>query len=241
MLKVSNLSKIFHQKTILDSISFEAQKGEVLLFLGKSGVGKSTILRILANLESPDQGTIQFDGELFTPDLLIKKHLVGMVFQQFNLFSHLTILQNITLPLETILLLSPDEARKQAFILLKRFEIDTKADRYPSELSGGQKQRAALVRTLAMKPRIICLDEPTSALDPFMRTQVAHDIHNLSQEGFIVIVATHDTNLLDKLYGTLFLLEDGRIIEQCNSASFFDQQSHYPRLRHFITGKEPLI
>jgi polar amino acid transport system ATP-binding protein len=238
MLNIKNLTKVFHNRTILDSISLSVNRGEIALLLGKSGVGKSTLLRILSNLEQADNGVITLNNNPLTPQIISQQHLVGMVFQNFNLFAHLTALQNITLALENVLKIDKESAYQQALSLLTRFEIAHKANSYPSELSGGQKQRLALARALALKPNILCLDEPTSALDPFLTTYVAKTIQSLAHDNYIIFVATHDTTLLDKLDCSLYLMENGKIIESAQSKDFIKNKKEYPNLMAFVAGNQ---
>ncbi len=236
MLSIKNLTKQFGDKKILDNISLDIPKGEVAVMLGESGVGKSTLLRLLNNLETLDDGTITLDGEKLDPDTIHKEHTVGMVFQSFNLFDHLTVLENVTLALQKVLGKSKKESQKIARDLLEKYGLGDKTDNYPTQLSGGQKQRVALVRQLALKPKIICLDEPTSALDPLLTTAVGNIISELAKEGLIVIVATHDTTLLEKLPCTVYLMKAGKIIETGQSQKLFKNKDAFPKINKFISG-----
>jgi len=236
MLRVEHLSKSFNGKKILDSVSFDIRKGHIGLFLGQSGVGKSTLLRIFNNLETYDSGAIYIDGKPLDISTVNTAHTVGMVFQQFNLFEHLTVQENITLTLIQVMHKAAREANKIALDLLKHYELDDKADQYPSQLSGGQKQRLALARMLATRPEIICLDEPTSALDPQLTNYVAKNIQELAQEGFTVLVATHDISLLQKLSCTIYLMKHGKIVERASSDEFKKNPSDYPHIDRFIQG-----
>jgi ABC-type polar amino acid transport system ATPase subunit len=211
MLKIEKLSKSFNGKKILDDVSLSVDKGQIAVLLGQSGVGKSTLLRILNNLETLDSGTVILNGKLLDLAKIAQDHTIGMVFQQFNLFDHLTVEQNITLALEKVIGKSKEEANKIALQLLKHFGLADKADKYISQLSGGQKQRLAIARTLALKPKVVCLDEPTSALDPLLTSYVAQNIQQLADEGYIILVASHDIALLDKLKCTIYLMDDCRI------------------------------
>lgn len=161
MLSIKNISKSYHNKKILDDVSLEVQKGEIAVLLGASGVGKSTLLRILNNLETLDNGSVSLDGKTLDISTVNKTHTVGFVFQNFNLFDHLTVLENITLALEKVLNKSVKESNTIAHELLAHYGLADKAKSYVSGLSGGQKQRLALARTLALKPQVVCLDEPT--------------------------------------------------------------------------------
>lgn len=236
MLSIKNISKHFGNKTVIDNVSFDVGKGEIALLLGPSGVGKSTLLRTLNNLETIDSGTIMLNGKPLDLANVTKEHICGMVFQQFNLFNHLTVLENITLALEKTLGKSPQEAQQIAFHLLQRYGLHDKASAYPHQLSGGQKQRLAIARTIALKPHIICFDEPTSALDPLLTTHVANTIGELAQEGYIILIATHDTVLLEKLACTIYLMEHGRIIEKATSHALRTNPTMYPRIAQFVAG-----
>ncbi|MGC2310261.1 MAG: ATP-binding cassette domain-containing protein [Candidatus Babeliaceae bacterium] len=234
MLKITHLSKKFDHKKTLDDISFSVAPGEIALILGASGVGKSTLLRILNNLETADSGTVLLDDKQLDLSHVNQTHVIGMVFQQFNLFEHMTVQENIIFPLMKSLNLNRHEAEKRTTQLLKHYDLEALKNVYASQLSGGQKQRLALARTLALKPHVICLDEPTSALDPFLKDFVAHNIKDLAQQGYIVLVATHDISLIEKLPGTLYLLEKGKIVESVPQKVFFEKPDNYPALKHFM-------
>jgi polar amino acid transport system ATP-binding protein len=236
MLAINNLTKKFGSKTILNTISLTVQPGEIAVLLGQSGVGKSTLLRVLNNLESIDSGSIVVNGITLDQKTMNQRHLVGMVFQQFNLFDHLTVEQNITLPLEQVLKKSPEQAHALAHALLAHYGLEEFEHKYPNQLSGGQKQRLAIARTLALKPSIICLDEPTSALDPMLTNHVAHTIQELAHEGYMVLVATHDTALLEKLQCTIYLMRNGSIIERVSSTDFLRNRAAYEELAQFVAG-----
>lgn len=238
MLKIENCSKSFNEKKVINSISFLVKKGEIALFLGSSGVGKSTLLRLLNNLETGDSGTITLDGKKIDLKEINKTHTVGIVFQNFNLFEHLTVEQNITLPLKIALKKNAMEAKKIAHHLLQRYGLLDKNNKYPHQLSGGQKQRLAIVRAIAMEPKIICFDEPTSALDPILTSYVAHNIQELAQEGYIVLVATHDIDLLEKLDCTIYLMSSGNIVETAQSQDLKMYPDNYPKIKNFIEGRE---
>lgn len=238
MLKIDHITKAFNTKKILNNISLTVQKGEIALFLGSSGVGKSTLLRILNNLETINSGTISLNGTPLNLATINTTHTVGMVFQHFNLFDHLTVEQNITLPLKRVLKKNVPEAQKTARKLLERYGLIEQKNKYPAQLSGGQKQRLAIARALAMKPKIICLDEPTSALDPVLTSYIAHNIQQLATEQFIVLVATHDTDLLKKLDCTIYLMSEGSIIETAQSQQLHNNPDAFPRIKRFIAGHE---
>src|ERR1700733_1181208 len=236
MLKIEHLTKKFGQNTILHDVSLQVQPGEIAVLLGSSGVCKSTLLRILNNLETITSGTIFLDNKKLDLAAVNKNHTVGFVFQNFNLFDHLTIEQNITLPLEKGQNIPSKEAKNIARNLLERYGLADKANSYPSDLSGGQKQRVALARTLALKPKVVCLDEPTSALDPLLTAHVASIIQGLAQQGYIVLIATHDTSLLERLNCTIYLMRQGSIIETAQSKQLASTPEKYPQIKNFIAG-----
>lgn len=236
MLTIKNITKQFHGKKILDNVSLSVDKGKIAILLGPSGVGKSTLLRILNNLETVENGSITLNEKPLDLKKINKEHICGMVFQGFNLFEHLTVEKNITIALVKVLGKTNSEAQKIALGLLKRYGLLEKANAYPSQLSGGQKQRLAIARTVAMKPKIICFDEPTSALDPLLTTHVAHTIQELANEGYIIVIASHDTALLDKLDCDIYLMAHGTIAEKATSKAFFKNKSAYPQLERFVAG-----
>ena len=238
MLKINLLNKSFNRKKILNNVSLTVQNGEIALFLGSSGVGKSTLLRILNNLETVNSGDISLHGAALNLATINTTHTVGMVFQHFNLFDHLTVEENITLPLERVLKKNPEEARNIARKLLERYGLLDQKDKYAAQLSGGQKQRLAIARALAMEPKIICLDEPTSALDPVLTSYVANNIQQLATDGYIVLVASHDTDLLKKLNCTIYLMSEGSIIETAQSQELHNNPDAFPRIKKFIAGHE---
>jgi polar amino acid transport system ATP-binding protein len=230
MLSLKNVSKHFQNKLVVDDVSFDVQAGEVIVLLGKSGVGKSTILRILSGLEANESGSITLNN------LPLPAHAVGMVFQEFNLFPHLTVEENITLPLQKIAGKSAAQAKVIAQILLTTYELTAQANLYPQRLSGGQKQRVAFARTLAMQPQILCLDEPTSALDPMLTSKVAQEINKLAQQGLMIILATHDTELIKQIACTIYLMKHGKIIETTTSDELAKNPEKYPFIKNFTQG-----
>lgn len=232
MLKIKGLSKKKKDGFILNDLNFQVDHGKIAVFLGNSGVGKTTILRILNNLEFPDSGSITLDGETLDLERVNETHTVGIVFQHFNLFENLTVLENIMLGLQKCKNLSEDEAQHIAKTQLKKFGIEEKAHEYIQKLSGGQKQRVALARTLALDPKIICLDEPTSALDPRLVNQVGEMINLLASEQRIILLTTHDTKLLETLNGEVYLMENGTIVAQSSIASCQD----HPKISQFLRG-----
>lgn len=186
MLEVKNLCKEFNNRPILKDISFTLKDGEIMTIVGPSGAGKTTLLRIIAGLETKDSGEILIDGKLYDPGK------VGVVFQDFNLFPNLNVLQNITLAPTMVLKESKEEADQNAKKLLDQLQMTGREKQYPYQLSGGQKQRVAIARALAMKPRILCYDEPTSALDPNLRKEVEKMILDLKKSGLTQLIITHD-------------------------------------------------
>ena len=193
MLEVKNLSKEFNGHQILHDISFTLKDGEIMTIVGPSGAGKTTLLRIIAGLETKDAGEILIDGKPYDSGK------VGVVFQDYNLFPNLNVLQNITLAPTLVLKKSKTEAEQDARLLLKRLQMSGREQQYPYELSGGQKQRVAIARALAMKPRILCYDEPTSALDPNLRKEVEKMILSLKKSGLTQLIITHDLNFAENV------------------------------------------
>lgn len=193
MLEVKNLSKEFNGHQILRDISFTLKDGEIMTIVGPSGAGKTTLLRIIAGLETKDAGEILIDGKPYDSGK------VGVVFQDYNLFPNLNVLQNITLAPTLVLKKSKTEAEQDARLLLKRLQMSGREQQYPYELSGGQKQRVAIARALAMKPRILCYDEPTSALDPNLRKEVEKMILSLKKSGLTQVIITHDLNFAENV------------------------------------------
>jgi len=236
MLAIKHLTKIFNGKKVIDDISLAVAPGEIAVLLGQSGVGKSTMLRVLNNLETIDAGTIELNGKSLNLQNVNQEHTVGMVFQHFNLFDHMSVQENITFVLEKVAKKSKTEAIAIAQALLKKYGLLDKADTYPQQLSGGQKQRLAIARTLSLKPKVVCLDEPTSALDPLLTTHVANSIQDLAKEGYIVIVASHDISLLEKLPCTIYLMSAGKIVESAKAEEFYKDKSKYPLLKNFVAG-----
>lgn len=234
MLILNSLLKSIRGKKILNHVSLSVDAGSIALLMGRSGVGKSTLLRVLAGLESADSGTALLDEKPIALDGTSRSHAVGMVFQHFNLFDLMTVTENITFPLIKGSGYSPAQADRRAAALLKEFELEELAHRYPGQLSGGQKQRLAIARALAPQPKIICMDEPTSALDPLLAHSVASHIQKLAHEGYHVVVASHDTKLIEALTCTLYLMEDGTIVESCNSEEFRSNRSKFSKISEFL-------
>lgn len=234
MLSIRHLTKKFHNTLILDDISLDVKRGEIAVLLGESGVGKSTLLRVLNNLETIDSGTVSIDGILLDLPSVNQNHTIGMIFQHFNLFDHLTVLQNVTLPLEKIIGMSQQEARQRALQFLKTYGLEEKADNAIAQLSGGQKQRLAIARALALQPKVLCADEPTSALDPLLTQFVAKNLQELAQQGLMVLVASHDISLVTDMNCTMHLMRAGKIVESASSGDFRMHKNDYPLLALYL-------
>jgi len=224
VIDVKHLSKSFGDHLVLDDISEHIHPGEKVVVIGPSGSGKSTFLRCLNLLEIPTKGSIPFDGtEITDPKVDIDRirRQMGMVFQHFNLFPNMTIRKNITLaPVQTGLM-KQAQADQQAMELLRRVGLEDKADSYPNQLSGGQKQRIAIVRALAMKPKLMLFDEPTSALDPEMVGEVLDVMKQLAQEGMTMVVVTHEMGFAREVGDRVLFMADGKIVEQNTPAEIF--------------------
>lgn len=237
MLEIKNLNKTFGTKQILRDLTVKIPASSIAVFLGQSGIGKSTLLRILNNLETADSGTVILNHETLDLAHIAETHKIGMLFQQFNLFEHLTNRENITLALEKVLNYTPEKANQIALELLNKYGLGDRAENYPAQLSGGQKQRLAIARTVALKPQVICLDEPTSALDPLLTNFVADAIQDLARDGFVVLVATHDTALLERLNCQIYLLKQAEIAETADSLDLRAHPEQYPQITAFIKGQ----
>lgn len=238
MIEVKQLVKRFGNLTILNGISTTIADGEKIVIIGPSGAGKSTFLRCLNLLEKPDSGSIIFDGQDITAkdtDINKIRQKMNMVFQHFNLFPHLTVMQNITLAPTTLRLQGEEEAREHALSLLSRIGLADKADAYPSSLSGGQKQRIAIVRSLAMNPKVILFDEPTSALDPEMVGEVLALMKDLAKEGMTMVVVTHEMGFAREV-ATRVLFMDGGIIAESGSPDAIFQSPESDRLKQFLNA-----
>ena len=237
MIDVKNLSKSFGDHLVLDNISEHISPGEKVVIIGPSGSGKSTFLRCLNLLETPTSGTITFHGtEITAPKADIDKirQQMGMVFQHFNLFPNMTIRRNITLAPVRTKLMSQAEADDAATALLKRVGLEDKADAYPAQLSGGQKQRIAIVRALAMKPKLMLFDEPTSALDPEMVGEVLDVMKQLAEEGMTMVVVTHEMGFAREVGDRVLFMADGKIVEQNTPAEIFSNPQE-ERTKSFLS------
>ena len=224
MIDVEHLSKSFGKNLVLDDISEHIEEGEKVVIIGPSGSGKSTFLRCLNLLELPTSGTITFDGTVITDpkvDIDVVRRQMGMVFQHFNLFPNMTVRRNITLaPIRTGLM-KKEEAEAEAEKLLERVGLLDKADAYPAQLSGGQKQRIAIVRAMAMRPKVMLFDEPTSALDPEMVGEVLEVMKELAQEGMTMVVVTHEMGFAREVGTRVLFMDGGHILEQNEPHEFF--------------------
>ncbi len=237
MIDVKNLSKSFGHHLVLDDISEHIHPGEKVVVIGPSGSGKSTFLRCLNLLETPSAGTITFDGQEITApkaDINAIRRQMGMVFQHFNLFPNMTIRKNITLAPVRTGLMSQAEADEEAMKLLRRVGLEEKADAYPSQLSGGQKQRIAIVRALAMKPKVMLFDEPTSALDPEMVGEVLEVMKELANEGMTMVVVTHEMGFAREVGTRVLFMDGGKILEQNEPQAFFANPKE-PRTIEFLS------
>ena len=236
MIDVKNLSKSFGTNLVLDNISEHIYPGEKVVVIGPSGSGKSTFLRCLNLLETPTAGTITFEGTDITDpktDINAVRQQMGMVFQHFNLFPNMTIRKNITLAPVRAGLMKQDEADETAIRLLKRVGLEEKADAYPAQLSGGQKQRIAIVRALAMKPKVMLFDEPTSALDPEMVGEVLEVMKQLADEGMTMVVVTHEMGFAREVGSRVLFMDGGHIMEQNEPHEFF-AHPQCERLKSFL-------
>ena len=249
LIQVKNLKKHYHRGAIkaLDGVTADINKGDVMVVIGPSGSGKSTFLRSLNLLEEPTDGEIIFNGVDITKkkykdasgktvklDIDGLRQKMGMVFQHFNLFPHMTILDNMTLAPMKVKGVSKEEAEKKAMELLKRIGLSDKADAYPSQLSGGQKQRIAIVRSLAMNPDIILFDEPTSALDPEMVGEVLSVMKELAEDGMTMVVVTHEMGFAREVANRVMFINDGVIQEENTPQEIFEHPQS-PRLQEFLS------
>ena len=234
---VKNLQKSFGKLKVLKDINLQIKNGEVVCLIGPSGSGKSTLLRCLNRLGDFDSGEVIVDGEHINgKNVNINKirEKIGMVFQHFNLFPHLTVLENITLAPVMLKILTEEEAVNKAMELLKRVGLGDKADVYPNNLSGGQKQRVAIARSLAMNPDIMLFDEPTSALDPEMVGEVLGVMSDLARDGMTMVIVTHEMGFAKEVGSRVLFMDDGMIKEESAPREFFDNPKN-PRLREFLS------
>ena len=237
MITVKNLHKTFGKTEVLKGIDYHVEKGEKIVIVGPSGSGKSTFLRCMNLLETPTSGEIWFDGKLITDpktDINKVREHMGMVFQNFNLFNNLTIMDNIILAPTKLKLMNKEEAQETALNLLKRVNLTEKADAYPSQLSGGQRQRIAIVRSLAMNPKVMLFDEPTSALDPEMVGKVLDVMKELADSGMTMVVVTHEMGFAKEVGSKVLFVDEGIIMEENTPEEFFNHPKN-PRLQDFLS------
>jgi len=237
VISISRLNKSFGKLHVLKDINLEVQRGEVVVIIGPSGSGKSTFLRCLNLLEKPCSGEIIFDGTSLTDkrtniDGIRTK--MGMVFQQFNIFPHMNVLQNLTLAPMKVKGIDKERAHETAFNLLKRVGLEEKAQSYPSQLSGGQKQRIAIARALAMAPEVMLFDEPTSALDPEMVGEVLEVMKDLAAQGMTMVVVTHEMGFAREVGTRLIFMDEGKIVEEGSPREVFANPQH-PRTKDFLS------
>ncbi len=237
MITVKNLHKSFGENQVLCGVNYHINPGEKIVVVGPSGSGKSTFLRCLNLLEYPTEGEIWFDGQLINGDKVnlneVRRHM-GMVFQHFNLFNNLTIMDNIILAPTKLKIMSKEEAKETALTLLKRVGLEQKADAFPGSLSGGQKQRIAIVRSLAMNPKVMLFDEPTSALDPEMVGEVLEVMKELAESGMTMVVVTHEMGFAREVGTKVVFMDGGNIVEENTPAEFF-ANPQAPRLKEFLS------
>ena len=239
LIQVENLQKYYKGGEIkaLDGVNADIRRGKVVVVIGPSGSGKSTFLRCLNLLEIPTGGTIRLDGTDITDpknDINLYRQRMGMVFQHFNLFPHMTILKNMTLAPVKLLHRSQAEAEKKAMELLARVGLADRANSYPSQLSGGQKQRVAIVRALMMEPEVMLFDEPTSALDPEMVGEVLEVMRDLAKDGMTMVVVTHEMGFAREVGNRVLFMADGQLLEQGSPEDIFGNPQH-PRLKDFLS------
>jgi len=236
MLEIKNLKKNFGNKKVLKGINLNIKKGEIIGIIGPSGCGKSTLLRCINLLEKPTSGSIIYEGDDLTDNenLEVTRRKIGMVFQQFNLFNNMTVLDNIILAPVLLKIMSREEATKEALRLLNEIDLKDKANFYPNELSGGQKQRVAIVRTLIMKPEIILFDEPTSALDPEMIGEVTNLMRKIADDGMTMLIVSHEMKFIKNFCKRVLFMSDGYVLEDGTSKQVFEHPSN-PKLVNFLS------
>jgi polar amino acid transport system ATP-binding protein len=237
VIKVEKLQKAFGDREVLRGVDININKGDVVVVIGPSGSGKSTFLRCLNLLEEPTGGKIFFNGTDITDaktNINLHRQKMGMVFQQFNLFPHMTILKNMTIAPIKLLKLSKEDAEKRAMDLLGRVGLADRSNAYPSQLSGGQKQRVAIVRALAMQPEVMLFDEPTSALDPEMVGEVLEVMKELAKSGMTMVVVTHEMGFAKEVADRVIFIDEGVIMEDATPEEFFNNPKS-PRLKDFLS------
>ncbi|HYI46550.1 MAG TPA: amino acid ABC transporter ATP-binding protein [Actinomycetota bacterium] len=236
LVEIDHVTKSFGSNVVLDDVSLSISRGEAIVIAGVSGSGKSTMLRCINGLETVDSGDVRFDGQSITgagKGIFALRAEMGMVFQQFNLFPHKTVFDNITLGPIEVKGVSEKEAAERAKKLLERVGIPEKADQYPADLSGGQQQRVAIARALAMEPKLMLFDEPTSALDPEMIREVLDVMRDLAREGMTMIVVTHEMGFAREVCDRIVFIDEGKIVEEGSPEEFFNN-AQSQRARDFV-------
>jgi len=240
VLRVENLCKSYKDIHVLKSVSFDVHKGDTKVFIGSSGTGKSTLLRCINQLTIPDSGYVYLNGEEIThagSKINYYRQKIGMVFQDFNLFDHLTAVRNVELALLKVLKMNAHEARKKAMFELERVGMEERADFYPAQLSGGQAQRVCIARALAMDPDVMLFDEPTSALDPELKREVMEVMRKLATDGMTMLIVTHEMHFATSFASEILFMENGEIIERGKPADISKDPS-FERTRAFIGSYE---
>ncbi len=239
MLKIVNLVKKFNNNLALDNINIEIKKGDRIVIIGPSGCGKSTLLRCINGLEIPTSGEIIYNGKNiknFNQNIIRQK--IGMVFQKFNLFNHITVKENITLAPTKLKLLTKDEAEKKASQLLNFIKLSDKINQYPTKLSGGEQQRVAIIRSLMLSPELLLFDEPTSALDPEMINEVLELMKNIANDGMTMVVVSHEMNFARAFANKVIFMNEGKIVEEGTPNEIFDNPKS-ERLKSFLNKLSP--
>lgn len=233
ILSVEKINKFYEHNHVLQDVSFNVSKGEILAIIGSSGSGKSTILRCISQLEKINSGKIKINDEIIQGNKKLSSK-VGMVFQNFNLFPHYTVVQNISKPLMIVNKVPEREANKKALELLRKVKLQGKENSYPHQLSGGQKQRVAIARAMALEPDIYLFDEPTSALDPELSIEVFNTIKSLAEEGQTMIIVTHQINFIKNIANKIIFMENGKILKFGNVEEMFNNYDENNKIKRFI-------
>lgn len=237
IIVIKDLKKKYDKLHALDGVNLEVKKGEVISIIGPSGSGKSTLLRSITLLETPSEGEIYFEGKKVNDkknNINLTRQKIGMVFQQFNLFPHKTVIENMILAPMKVLKLKEKDAKELAMSLLKKVGLEDRADEYPSKLSGGQKQRIAIVRALCMKPDVMLFDEPTSALDPEMVGEVLHVMETLAKDGMTMLIVSHEMGFAEQTASRVLFMDQGKIVEQGTPEQIFHNPESQ-RLKDFLS------
>lgn len=237
IIVIKDLKKKYDKLHALDGVNLEVKKGEVISIIGPSGSGKSTLLRSITLLETPSEGEIYFEGKKVNDkknNINLTRQKIGMVFQQFNLFPHKTVIENMILAPMKVLKLKEKDAKELSMSLLKKVGLEDRADEYPSKLSGGQKQRIAIVRALCMKPDVMLFDEPTSALDPEMVGEVLHVMETLAKDGMTMLIVSHEMGFAEQTASRVLFMDQGKIVEQGTPEQIFHNPESQ-RLKDFLS------